>query len=232
MSLSRQHTGRFRNVILDFDGTLVDSKRDIADAQLWVLHSLGLNGFKREDLYRFIGRPLEYTFASLLPASNHDRIPEAARMYSEYYPRHSLDTTTLFPGVEETLREFQRAGIRCAIASTKKGVGIKRGTDHFGITDLFVQLQGSDGLRFKPEPDILNAIITAQGWVPQETIMVGDTDVDILAGKSAGVATAAVTYGSLSEEELLEFHPDYILQSFPELSQVVTGDTHMRSDCE
>jgi phosphoglycolate phosphatase-like HAD superfamily hydrolase len=217
-------------VILDLDGTLVDSKRDIADAQLWALAQVGVDHLRREDLYRYIGRPLEYTFEQLLPVSLHERIPDIARMYAEYFPSHSLLTTTLFPGVEDTLRRLHLAGVRLAVASSKKGGGIKRVTDHFGIDDLFVQLQGSDRLRFKPAPDVINIILAAQGWKLQDTLMVGDTDVDILAGKNAGVATAAVTYGSLSEAELMEFHPDFIIRSFPELARVVGGDMHTTSD--
>jgi phosphoglycolate phosphatase len=216
---------RYQNVILDFDGTLVDSKRDIADAQLWALAQLGVHDLRREDLYRYIGRPLEYTFEQLLPESLHDRIPDAARLYSEYFPSHSMLTTTLFPGVKETLRQLHHAGVHLAIASSKKGGGIKRGVDHFGLTDLFVQLQGSDRLRFKPAPDVINLILAAQKWKVHDTLMVGDTDVDILAGKNAGVPTVAVTYGSLSEEELLDLRPDYLIRSFPELPGVIEGRT-------
>jgi phosphoglycolate phosphatase len=215
----------FRNVIFDFDGTLVDSRRDIADAQLYALHAFGIDGLVREDLYRFIGKPLEQVLTQLLPTEYHDRVTAIARRYAEYYPQHSLDTTLLFPGVQEVLTRFRQTGIRCAVGSSKKGVGIKRATDHFGISDLFVQLQGCDGLRLKPEPDILNAVIEAQGWVRDETLMVGDTDVDILAGKSAGVATAAVTYGSLPEEELVTFSPDFVIRSFPEVGQLVDANT-------
>lgn len=212
---------RIRNLIFDFDGTLVDSKRDIADAQLWVLHQLGVHTLQREDLYRFIGRPLEETFSHLLPAELHRRIPEAAKMYSVYFPAHSLVTTDLFPGVRTTLEILVTHGFRLAIASTKKGVGIKRGTDHFAVTHLFVQLQGSDGIPFKPAPDVIHRILDQQAWDPSETMMVGDTDLDVRAGKNAGVRTCAVTYGSLREDELVAFQPDHIIRSFPEIVHVV-----------
>jgi phosphoglycolate phosphatase-like HAD superfamily hydrolase len=209
------------NLIFDFDGTLVDSKRDIANAQLWVLHQLGVVSLRSEDLYRFIGRPLEVTFSSLLPQELHTRIPEAARMYSEYYPAHSLVTTELFTGVRSTLETLVERGYRLSVASTKKGVGIKRVTDHFAITHLFAQLQGSDGIPFKPAPDVINLILEQQQWDRAATMMVGDTDLDVLAGKNAGVATSAVTYGSLTEDELRATNPDFILRSFPEILDVV-----------
>lgn len=211
----------FTNIIFDFDGTITDSKHDIAGAQLWVLHQLGVTTYAEEDLFPHIGKTLEETFATLLPPMLHDRIPEAAKMYSAYYQPRSLETTTLFPGVKETLEVLFMQGKHLAVASTKRGPGIKRATDHFGITPYFVQLQGSEGIPHKPDPAIINLILAGQGWAPEHTLMVGDTDKDILAGKNAGISTCGVTYGSLNEDEIALHVPDYIITSFPELLSIV-----------
>jgi HAD superfamily hydrolase (TIGR01549 family) len=211
----------FANIIFDFDGTITDSKHDIAGAQVWVLQQLGVTSYKPEDLFRHIGKTLEETFSTLLPPTLHERIPDAAKMYSEYYQPRSLETTTLFPGVKETLEILRLHGKRLAIASTKRGVGIKRATDHFAITNYFAQLQGSDGIPHKPDPSILNKILAEQHWEREDTIMVGDTDKDILAGKSSRVSTCGVTFGSLSREEIEQYNPDFIISSFPELLSIV-----------
>lgn len=207
----------FRNIIFDFDGTLTDSREDIAGAQLWVLGQLGVRHYRPEDIYPHIGKPLQETFTLLLPPALHHRIPEAAQLYSEYYPTRALQTTQLFPGVRETLEELTRLGKRLAVASTKRGAGILRATEHFGITRFFVQLQGSDGLLYKPDPSIINKIIDDQKWDRRETIMVGDTDNDVLAGQRAGIATCGITHGSLTEEELRKFSPDFIIHALPDL---------------
>lgn len=218
---------RYRNIIFDFDGTLVDSKRDIAGAQLRVLHHLGVHTHQPEDLFRHIGKPLDETFRALLPASLHHRIDEAAELYAEYYIPRSLVTTTLFPGVKDTLKDLVGAGCRLAIASTKKGGGIHRVTEHFGITGNFVQLQGSDGLPFKPDPAILWKILADQHWNDDASLMVGDTDKDILAGKRAGLATCAVTYGSLTADELRRYSPDFCIDRFRDLLAAVHGDVQI-----
>lgn len=219
-----------RNIIVDFDGTISDSREDIASAQLWALGQVGFAGAAKEDLYPHIGKPLTETFQSVLPRDLHDRIPDAIRHYSEYYPPRSLVTTVLFPGVRETLEALVARGCRFAVASTKRGAGIRRATDHFGITGLFVQLQGSDDLPFKPDPAIILRILEAQGWSPAETLMVGDTPHDILAGRNAGIATCGVTYGSLTEEEMLALRPDYCIRSFPELMDVIRSGTASMHD--
>lgn len=211
----------YLNIIFDFDGTITDSKHDIAGAQVWVLQQLGVTSYRPEDLFRHIGKTLEETFSTLLPPALHDRIPDAAKMYSEYYQPRSLETTKLFPGVRETLEILRFHGKRLAIASTKRGPGIRRVTDHFGITSYFVQLQGSDGIPHKPDPSIINRIVSEQHWQQEDTLMVGDTDKDVLAGKNSGIATCGVTFGSLTEKEMEQYHPDFIISSFPELLSIV-----------
>jgi HAD superfamily hydrolase (TIGR01509 family) len=221
----------FPNIIFDFDGTLTDSRRDIAGAQLWALEQLGHRNIREEDLYPLIGKPLHDTFARILPGEEHYRIPEAIAYYAEYYTPRALKTTVLFPGVRETLTLLRERGHHLAVASTKKGQGILRATEHFGITSLFDLLQGSESLPFKPAPDVVLAILRSQDWSPNETLMVGDTDADILAGRSAGVATCGVTYGALSREALVAFQPDYILDTITGLPSIAeTGRPRMVYD--
>ncbi len=205
------------NIIFDLDGTLVDSKRDIAGAQLWVLHQLGVDSYKPEDIYPLIGKPLTVTFTKLLPSSLHHRIAEAAEMYKEYYPPRALETTTLFPEVRETLDALRSKGLRLATATTKLTPGTRRVLTHFGIDVYFDQIQGSDNIPFKPDPFIINKILEDQSWERSASLMVGDTDNDIHAGKRAGTATCGVTYGSLSKEQMRSLEPDFLIDSFPEL---------------
>jgi phosphoglycolate phosphatase len=211
----------YRNLIFDFDGTITDSRQDIARAQLWVLEQLGVQEHTQEDLFPHIGKTLEETFALLLPPALHHRIPEAAEMYAAYYRPRSLDTTTLFPGVRETLAELRRLGRNLAVASTKRGAGILRATDHFMITRCFAQLQGSDGIPHKPHPFIIDKIVADQGWTKADTLMVGDTDKDMLAAKNAGVSSCAVTYGALTADQLSAFGPDFMIDRFPDLLSIV-----------
>ena len=206
-----------KNIIFDLDGTLVDSKRDIAAAQRWVLVQLGVHSYQPEELYPLIGKPLSETFSTLLPADLHERIPEAIELYKDYYPPRALDTTTLFPGVKETLETLSGRGIRLATATTKLTAGTRRVLTHLGIAEHFAQIQGSDNIPFKPDPFIITKILEDQSWEKGDTLMVGDTDNDILAGKRADVPTCGVTYGSLTKEQIEQLNPDIIIHSLPEL---------------
>ena len=79
------------------------------------------------------------------------------------------------------------------------------------------QTQGTDDTPFKPDPFIINKILIDQGWQKEETVMVGDTDSDIKAGKNAGVRTCGVSFGSLTRAQLEALQPDSIIDRFDEL---------------
>ncbi len=213
--------GPINTIVFDVDGTLLDSKRDIAGAQRWVLEQLGVHTISVESLYRSIGRKLEDTFRDCLPAHLHDRIPEAAVMYREYYRPRALETTTLFPHVQDTLEELRRRGKRLAVATTKSTATTTRILAHFGIDRYFDQLQGTDGVPYKPDPYIVNKIVADQHWHRHETLMVGDTREDMQAGRSAGVKTCGVTYGALTRSDMEGVPHDVLIDRFDELLELV-----------
>lgn len=209
-----------QRLIFDVDGTLIDSKIDIADAQLWVLRQMGIDRWTREDIYPRIGRPLTETFKELLPPEMHDRITEAKRMYIAHYRPRALDTTTLFPGVEETLATLHAHHIPMAVATTKSGVTANRVLEHFGIRQYFVQVQGTDDTPAKPDPYVVNRILREQGWSANETALVGDSEVDILCAHNAGIQAWAVTWGATTEARAIELGADRIVKNITELLEV------------
>ena len=210
-----------RNILFDVDGTLLDSKRDIAAAQLWTFHQLGIDTLKPEDIYPHIGKPLAETFAILLPKHLHDRIPGAATTYRDYYRAHAFDTTSLFPGVKETIATLNAMGINLATATIKSTQTTERVLAHYGIAQYFSHIQGTDDGIFKPDPSIINGILEKQRWERTETLMVGDTDKDVEVGRNAGVRTCGVTYGSFSREQIVAMKPDWTIDTLEQILDIV-----------
>jgi phosphoglycolate phosphatase-like HAD superfamily hydrolase len=214
-----------KNILFDVDGTLLDSRRDIATAQLWTYRQLGVDTLKPEDIYPLIGKPLAETFTTLLPQRLHDRIPEAGLIYRDYYRAHAFDTTSLFPGVKETIATLFEAGINLATATIKSTETTAKVLAHFGIAQYFAHIQGTDNTPFKPDPHIINTILELQDWKKEDTIMVGDTDKDIFVGRNAGVRTCGVTYGSFTREQMLALKPDWIIDRISGLLELRPGDS-------
>jgi phosphoglycolate phosphatase len=212
---------KFKNILFDVDGTLLDSRRDIAAAQLWTYRQLGVDTLQPEDIYPLIGKPLAETFTTLLPTRLHDRIAEAGLIYRDYYRAHAFDTTNLFPGVKETIAALHAMGINLATATIKSTETTAKVLGHFGIAQYFTHIQGTDNGIFKPDPFIINSILTAMKWNRDETMMVGDTDKDIEVGKNANVFTCGVTYGSFSREQIVALKPDWVIDEISELLRIL-----------
>jgi HAD superfamily hydrolase (TIGR01509 family) len=212
-----------KNFIFDIDGTLLDSKRDIAGAQLAALKELGITHFTKEDIYPNIGKPLMETFTILLPKELHSQIPDVALTYRKHYLAHAYDTTVLFPGVKEVITDLHANGFRLGVATTKSTETTMTMLEYFGVARYFEQIQGTDQMPCKPDPFIINKIIDEQRWDRSVTVMVGDTDKDILAAKNAGIRSCAVTYGSFPREKFAVLDPTWIIDSFPELLSLVDG---------
>ena len=211
-----------RNLIFDVDGTLFDSKRDIALAQLLTLKELGITNFTAEDIYPNIGKPMQETFEFLLPPGLHTRIPEAALIYRQHYLAHAFDTTRLFPGVADAIRQLSDRGLPLAVATTKSTQTTTMMLRHFGIDHFFCQIQGTDQMPAKPDPFIINKILDEQGWDRSATVMVGDTDKDICAAKNASIHSCGVTYGSFTREKLTALDPTWIIDAFSDILSIVT----------
>lgn len=210
-----------RNIIFDVDGTLLDSRQDIANAQVYVAHKLGATHVVPEDIYPLIGKPLSEIFAILLPPELHAKIPRAKETYVTYYRAHMLDTTKLFPGALETIRNLHASGHRLAVATTKSSVTSGKVLKHFGLSEYFLQIQGSDNTPYKPDPFVINKVVEDLHWDRAETMMIGDTAADVLGGRNAGVRTCAVTWGALTREQLERLNPDWIVEKFEEIGMVV-----------
>jgi HAD superfamily hydrolase (TIGR01509 family) len=203
--------------LFDLDGTLIDSREDLIRAEIEAFRIAGFPPPSREEIVPVLGTPLEEVPGALGRDFTPEEMERLFKAFRAWYPEHWMDHTTLFPGVEETLA---RLGKRydLAIVTTKRQVQADRITEAFGITNLFRHIQGwREGLRHKPNPDLPLASLYALGVEPARAVMIGDTFRDIEAGKKAGCATVAVTYGEGREEDLRALNPDAMVGGFEEI---------------
>lgn len=109
-----------------------------------------------------------------------------------------------------------------AVASSRNHKSLNEYLRLFGISDCFSTVIGGDDIdKGKPAPDTILKIMTIEGWNPEETMVVGDSEFDIIMGKEAGVLTCAVTYGNGSIKELKSTHPDFLIPSFVDLLTIL-----------
>ncbi len=203
-------------LIFDLDGTLVNTLEDIAASVNHTLGRLGRGPLPLETVSRYVGDGLTMLLERALGGRT-DRLAEAKRVYIEHHRRNFVVSSSLYPGVRETLEHFR--SLPMAVITNKDREFSEPLLTHLGIKQYFRLIIGADaGLPLKPAPDSILKILGDVGVVKERALIVGDGTTDVFAGKAAGITTCSVTYGFRSEEELRKAVPDYIIHEFSELT--------------
>lgn len=219
---------RIRLLIFDLDGTLVDSKTDLALSVNATLRHLGRPPLEDETIYSYVGRGAEALIARAVgDGVTSDEMKRGLRYFINYYWQHKLDNTTLYPGVRESLERLTNghAGSRRIMAVlTNKPVYPSQGIiEGLGLGHLFRYVYGGNSFsQKKPDPVGIHALLRDTGAAPREAMIVGDSDVDIETGMRAGVWTCGVTYG-FGTLQMEANPPDLVVESLRELADALDG---------
>jgi phosphoglycolate phosphatase len=216
---------KFKLIIFDCDGTLVDSLDGIVRSAQLAMNDMG---YKRilahSDVAQVVGLSLIQAFEQILPEADPEEVERGVALYKAHY-KHLADggelTTPLYPGVRETLLQLQEAGFVLAIATGKSLQGLQRNLRDLDIGHFFTCLRTADHAPSKPHPDMLLQVLAQTGFPPQEALMVGDTNFDLDMGRAARVKTCAVTFGCHSKEQLAMSQPDYWLAKMNDLPHLL-----------
>jgi HAD superfamily hydrolase (TIGR01509 family) len=200
--------------LLDIDGTLLDSAPDICGAQSEVLEAAGGAPVPFSTLRGYVGRELRAVFGDMLPHASDSEMQKLIEDYTLKYRSRKHAGTRIYPGVREALAVL--AG-RKSTATTKSTEGTRLVLEHFGLLPYFDHVQGSDGMRYKPAPDVVLAAMAALGARPEECLLVGDSPADMEAGRRARVKICAVRYGYGDPVELAKWEPDHWISDLREL---------------
>lgn len=206
-----------RLLIFDLDGTLVDSRFDLADAVNYALERLGKPKLTYEELPPLLGSGLSYLLQKATLEEDSAILRHARRLFDEYYGQHHADKTRCYPGVKETLAALPH--LKKAVYSNKAQDFTEAIIRELGLAPYFDKVMGAqpDKYPLKPDPAGIRIILEALGIPPEIALMVGDSTHDMEAGQAAGLRTCAVTYGYRPAEVLREAEPDYMIEGFPEL---------------
>jgi phosphoglycolate phosphatase len=210
-------------IIFDLDGTLIDSRRDIAVSVNETLEALSLPALSKDLIYSYVGngvRPL--LERAVREAGLENGLERAVEIFRQVYPKRLLETTVMFDGVEDVLTHFLSLGKKMAVASNKPYRYVEDILNGLDMTGFFLSVKGGDSQkRSKPEPDMLNSIMSETGVGSGSTVFVGDSGVDIQTGKNSAVRTIGVTYGFRSREEVVKNLPDVIAEHPVDLKEII-----------
>lgn len=206
-------------IVFDLDGTLVDSRADVAAS---LLHALGRldqpSRLGAREVGALVGRPLFDMFRIASPGLELAQIEEAAALYRAHYATHCADRSVLFPGVLRALQALHGQTV-LGLATTKRPDSARAVLDAFGLLPLLTAWRGtSPEMAYKPAPDVLLATARDLGLAPESLAYVGDTATDLKAARAAGCHAVWVAWGYGDREACLRERPDWTLSSPAELT--------------
>ena len=203
-------------IIFDLDGTLIDSSEDIAWAVNKTLRQMGFAELSYQAIKERIGWGVKVFLEKVLPEERHNLLKEAREIFMGYYSGHLLVKTKLYPNAADVLRHFKNK--KLAVATNKPLNLTQKILDGLSISDYFKKIVGGDNVQNKkPAPDAIEIILRELNASPKEAVFIGDSMIDIEAGKKAEVITIGAAYGFRGRQELKEAGADAIIEDIKEL---------------
>lgn len=208
-------------LIFDLDGTLIDSKKDLAIAVNAARAEMGLPPIEEERVNSYVGNGAPVLIRRALgPEASAADVQRALVFFLDYYGEHKLDFTRPYPGVREALDRLRQDGVRMAVL-TNKPVRVSQAIlDGLGL-DHFQRVYGGNSFeQKKPDPIGLTTLLDELSVAPEDAMMVGDSAVDVRTARNAGINACGVTYG-FQPETLAQEPPDILVDRMEELAEIV-----------
>lgn len=205
-------------LIFDLDGTLIESKWDIAHSVNLTLRDLGLPERPQEEIFGFVGDGVKRLLRLAVGEMDEVRYAEALRVFRGHYLAHCLDRTRYYPGVDAVLAHFTQ---KLKAVATNKSLEYTKvilkglGDHHFAHV-----VGGDNGFGLKPEPGMLVHILEQLEVDKHRAVLIGDSTNDINGGHNAGIRVCAVGYGMGNRERMRACNPDWFIERPEELMEI------------
>ncbi len=212
----------YKLAIFDFDGTLVDSAPGIVQVMREVVDEYKFSEETLELWSHLIGVPLKRQTQILFPDHPNEFHDEVTNRYRDIYDTKALEICPLFPGLEEMLRELDKAEILITIASSKRRHLIDFVLEHHSLEHYFKMIVGAaEVTRHKPDPESVHITMEKLGIAPEHTVVIGDSSFDLEMARAAGVDAIGVTTGIHTREHLAKSEPAHIVSGLNEVLPLI-----------
>jgi HAD superfamily hydrolase (TIGR01509 family) len=212
---------QIHTIICDFDGTLADTQRAIRHAFLNTLENIGIPLPSDTLINEISSQTVEEMFREV-GVVNKNLLKEAVSLYCRFYGDIGPQKARLFPGVLQTLKRLRERNVSLALATNENRKNLERLLATLKIGPFFSLTICEDEVSHpKPHPEMVYKILAKTGSSPDQTLVVGNSAIDILIGKATHCNTCAVTYGTHPEEKLLTYSPDWLIDHFTSVLEIL-----------
>lgn len=206
-------------LIFDLDGTLIDSKKDLAISVNLTFRDLGLPEKPLEEIYGYVGNGVRRLILDSLGEADPVLLQQSLQIFEGHYLKHLLDETDLYPGMEEVLTHFN--GKKKAVVTNKPLLYTTRIIEGLGVRPHFNLVLGSEPIvNLKPHPEMILRTLDDLRTSPLEAVMIGDSVNDIQAARSAGIKSCGVGYGICDPGLVRSAEPDFFAETVGDLKRL------------
>lgn len=215
---------KYKAIIWDLDGTLLDTLQDLSDAVNHSLEKYGLPVRTKEEIRAIVGRGIRHLVENAVPAGTDPATTDTVfGEFCTYYAAHSADTTAPYAGIPAMLAALSRAGIKMAIVSNKADFAVADLAKQYFGEEITLAVGAREDMPKKPAPDMVEYALSRLGVSKSEAAYVGDSEVDVQTARNTGMDCLAVCWGFRSPETLRDAGAERIFSTPEELMETVLG---------
>lgn len=212
----------YRAAVFDLDGTLLNTLADLVDSGNELLASYGMAPHPEPAFRYFVGNGSRKLMERILPGKSPEQIDEALARYKAIYEKHLTAKTTPYAGISETLSALKARGVRMAVCTNKHISAAEALIRKYFPADTFDAFEGDrPGVPRKPDPAHVRIVLEKMGVMPEETVYLGDSGVDMQTAVNAGTLPVGVLWGFREKDELMENGAQILLSKPSELLEKV-----------
>lgn len=213
---------KYNSVVFDLDGTLLDTLGDLRDCVNFALEKNGLPKRTTEEIRSFVGNGIRLLIERSVPENTPSEITDKCFSdFKEYYKEHSAILTKPYKGIIDLMKDLKSKGIKIAVVSNKADFAVKTlMEDYFeGLYDCAYGERA--GVERKPAPNGVFEAIKEMGGNPENTVYIGDSEVDVETSENAKLPCIAVSWGFRDKEVLESLCPEYIVDSPSDILNII-----------
>ena len=195
----------YKTYIFDLDGTLLNTLGDLAASTNYALRQYGMPEHTIDDVRRFVGNGVGKLIERAIPEGlANPQYEDVLATFRKHYMLHSLDTTAPYPGIESLLHSLRSHGCNVAVVSNKFYNATVELCRHFFADTVEVAIGERENIRRKPAPDSVFEAMRQLGVSAEDTVYVGDSDVDVATARNSGIPCISVLWGFRDRDFLIE----------------------------